>query len=106
MKITGIGSNGSSVFIIVALAVILLIVFGCVFGFFYFGKKENFDNGCRQNKTYDDPNFKNERFFHYDNIDRLVSSDPVHVPREVVESALYSKDDADNYFGDAKKKRQ
>ena len=106
MNIKGIGSNVSSVFVIVALAIILLIVFGCVFGYFCYNKNENFDNGCKQKKTYDDPNFKNERFFHYNNTDRLVPTDPIHVPREIVNHALYTKDDVDNYFGDAKKKRQ
>ena len=75
-------------------------------------------NDCQKDMTYDDVNFKNERFFHYDNTDKLIPSDPVHVPREVLNAALMGKDEIDGvflgneevvddmYFGDAKKKRQ
>jgi len=102
-----VGNNVSSVFVIVLIAVILLVVVGCVFGFYCFGnKKENFENGCAKEVNFQDPNFANERFFHYDNIDNLISSDPVHVPRDVLQKALLSKDEIDNEFGDAKKKRQ
>lgn len=101
--------GGSSLFVCVVLAIILLLIFGCVFGIYCFGrKKENFGNGngCAREINFQDPNYLNERFFHYDNIDKIVSSDPVHVPREVVDNALMSGEDVSCGFGDSKKKSQ
>lgn len=89
-------------FIIVGLAVILIIVVGCVLGYFCVRKSEPFSNGCQMEYNFNDPNFKNQRFFHYNNIDRLVPSDPIHVPREIVDYELNGSDDS----GSAKKKTQ
>jgi hypothetical protein len=102
------GKNISTIFVTVVIAIILLLIFGCVFGFFCIlnRKSESFDNGCVKDLNYDDSNFKNERFFHYDNIDKLVSSDPIHVSQGVLGDALLNGQDVDKYFGDAKKKRQ
>lgn len=104
MKGPILGKNVSNVFITVVIAVILLLIFGCVFGFFCILNRgsESFENGCVKALNYDDKNFRNERFFHYDNIDRLISSDPVHVSREDVDSVMMDGDES----GYAKKKRQ
>lgn len=102
MKDTGV----SSVFAIVLFAIALILIFGCVFGFFHLRgcKSESFHSGCINAPNFNDPNFKNERFFHYDNINNLVASDPVHVSKDVLENSLMTAEDSDNYFGVAKKK--
>ncbi len=97
--------GGSSLFVCVVLAIILLLVFGCVFGIYCFGKKnEGFGNGCAREVNFQDPNFLNQRYFHYDNIDKIVASDPVHVPKEVLNNALMSGEDVSCGFGESKKK--
>ena len=90
--------------VLIVLLLVILVV-GCVYGF-KFWKKENFENGCVKEANYDDPNFRNERFFHYDNTDQLIASDPVHVTRDVLENALMTGEDMSGYFGDVKKKTQ
>jgi len=94
---------------ILSIVFLLVIIFAIIYFIRYFRKRdksESFQNGCVQEQNFDDPNFANKRFFHYDNIDNLIASDSVHVPREVVESALMSDSDISAYFGDVKKKTQ
>jgi len=66
--------QGSSIFFIVLIAIGLIILFGCIFGFFCWktSQKEKFLNGCASYANYDDPNFRNERYFHYNNIGKLA----------------------------------
>lgn len=91
----------------VIFGIIFIFAILAVFYFIYFSKnKENFEDGCLKEANYDDPNFANQRFFHYDNIDHLIPSDPVHVPKDVVQTALMNNEDIDSYFGFAKKKTQ
>lgn len=109
MKFQLVGNT--KIIVIVILVVILLFVIGCTLGVCCKKNKaensmDNFENGCAKEYNYQDPNFKNQRYFHYDNIGRLVPSNPVHVNREVVQSALLGNGDLDTIFGDAKKKRQ
>ncbi len=103
MKSTGY--SYSSIFVIVLIAVVLLLVLSCVFGYFCF-KKESFSNGCAYQANYIDPNQNNQRFFNYSIDDRLVPTNPIHVPQEVLSNALLTKDQVDNYYEGAKKKRQ
>ena len=91
----------------IILGIIFILAIILVFYWIYFSKgKESFEDGCLKDANYDDPNFANQRFFHYDHIDHLISSDPVHVPKEVLQTALMSNEDVDSYFGNAKKKTQ
>lgn len=98
--------NGNTTFSIVLCAFLLLIILFCIFGVFW-GRRcqtEKFDNGCPLDKNFQDPNFLNQRFFHYNNTNKLVATDPIHVDRNVVESALYDGKDMDDHFGSVKKK--
>ena len=104
MKNPVAGKKVSSYFFILLIAIALILVFSCVFGYFCIinWKSEKFENGCVRENNFNDPNFRNERFFHYDNINRIVPSDPIHMTREDVESVMFSDGDS----GCAKKKRQ
>jgi len=98
-------ANGNTTFGFVLFAILLLIIFFAGFGFFSCrGRRELFENGCNRQDNFNDPKFLNQRFFHFNNTDQLVSTDPVHVDRQVVQSALLDGRDMDGYFGGAKKK--
>ena len=106
MKNSNINGNGNTTFSIVLFAILLLIIFFCFFTYYqrpapmeYFN-----NNGCPLDKNLQDPNFLNQRFFHYNNTNKLVPTYPVHVDRDVVTSALYEGREMDSYFGSAKKK--
>ena len=100
-------SNGNnSLFGFILLFIIIIIIFACVFGGFRWRRWERFDGTCTREMNYNDPNFENQRFFHYNNVGKLVSTDPVHVPRDVVKSALYSGEEISGHFESAKKKTQ
>ena len=83
--------KGDKMFGIVLLAIILLIVFACLFSWF-----------CWKSKKTE--GFIDERYFHYDNIGKLVPTDPPHVTRDVVQDALLNGEEIDNYFRSGKKK--
>ena len=65
------GVNGYDLFGYIVLGVIILILFGCVIGIFCSRNKrvryENFQT-CEPENNLDDPNFRNQRFFKYDNV--------------------------------------
>jgi predicted negative regulator of RcsB-dependent stress response len=85
------GPSGDKMFGIVLLAIILLIIFACLFGWFCW----------KSNKT---EGFIDERYFYYDNIGKLVSTDPPHVSKNVVQDALMNGEEIDSYFQSGKKK--
>jgi predicted negative regulator of RcsB-dependent stress response len=82
--------NGKITFGFVLLAIILLIIIVCMFGWFCWNKKKE--------------SFIDERFFHYNDINNIVPNDPIHVNRDIVNTALMNGKDISNYFGSAKKK--
>jgi predicted negative regulator of RcsB-dependent stress response len=85
------GPSGDKMFGIVLLAIVLLIIFACLFGWFCW----------KSNNTEE---FFDERYFHYDNIGKLVPTDSPHVEREVVQNALMDGEEIDSYFESGKKK--
>jgi hypothetical protein len=96
-------SSGTFIF----LMIIIIVLLGCVLGFFCSRNTrvvkvqrpvENFDTNTRA-QNFDDPNWRNNRFFQYDNIGRLVPTDPVHVDEEALSAALYDHDDMEQRFG-------
>ena len=106
MKNSNINGNGNTTFSIVLCAILLLIIFFCIFSYTMQRRPiENFDNGCPLDKNFNDPNFLNQRFFHYNNTNKLIPTDPIHVDRNVVQSALYDTEDMDQHFESVKKKR-
>lgn len=97
-------ANGNTTFGFVLFAILLLIIFFAGFGLFsYRGRQELFSN-CTREDNFNDPKYLNQRFFHYNNTDQLVATDPVHVDRQVVQSALLDGKDMEGHFGFAKKK--
>jgi len=84
-------SKGDNMFGIVLLAIILLIIFGCLFGWF-----------CWKSRKTEE--FLDERYFHYNNINRLVPTDPPHVTQNVLRDALLDGEEMDSYFQSGKKK--
>jgi flagellar basal body-associated protein FliL len=93
---------------IILIVILFIVIVGVIISFCcYNRKKETFNgNGCVMDPNFNDPNYLNERYFHYDNTDKLISSDPVKVTRGVVQSALLTPDEMNQYFGSAKKKSQ
>ena len=85
------GVKGDKMFGIVLLAIILLIIFACLFSWFCWKSKNN-------------EGFIDERYFHYNDINHLVPTDPIHVKKNVLEDALMYGEEIDSYFGSAKKK--
>jgi hypothetical protein len=85
------GVKGDKMFGIILLAIILLIIFGCLFSWF-----------CWKSKKTEE--FIDERYFHYNNIGKLIPTDPPHVTRNVVQDALMDGEEINTYFGSAKKK--
>ena len=85
------GPKKDNMFGIVLLAIILLIIFSCLFSWF-----------CWKSKKTEE--FIDERYFHYDNIGKLIPTDPPHVNRNVVQDALMNSEEMDSYFGSVKKK--
>jgi hypothetical protein len=83
--------KGDNMFGLVLLAIILLILFACLFGWF-----------CWKSKNTE--SFINEQYFHYDNIDKLIPIDPPHVTRNVLEDALLDGEELSSYNGSVKKK--
>lgn len=67
--------KGDYMFGLVLLAIILLIIFACLFGCFYWKSKKT-------------EGFIDERYFYYDNIGKLIPTDPPHVNRQVLEETL------------------
>ena len=101
-------SSGTYVFLVI----IIVILLGCAFGFFCRTRQrknnvERFDPVTRD-ANFDDPNWKNNRFFRYDNIGRLVPTDPVHVDADVLNTTLCEHDDLEKRFGNnvVSKKKQ
>ena len=96
-------SSGTYIF----LMIVIIVLLGCVLGFFCSRRTrnvrnvapmENFDTNTRD-VNFEDPNWRNNRFFHYDNIGRLVSTDPAHVDEEGFNAALLEHDDMEQKFG-------
>jgi predicted negative regulator of RcsB-dependent stress response len=85
------GPKGDNMFGIVLLAIILLIIFSCLFGWF-----------CWKSRKTE--GFVDERYFHYDNIGNLIPTDPPHVTRNVVQDSLMNGEEMNSYFGSVKKK--
>ena len=85
------GVKGDKMFGIILLAIILLIIFGCLFSWF-----------CWKSKKTEE--FIDDRYFHYTNIGKLIPTDPPHVTRNVVQDALMDGEEINTYFGSAKKK--
>ena len=83
--------KGDNMFGIVLLAIILLIIFACLFSWF-----------CWKSKKTED--FIDERYFYYDNIGKLVPTDPPHVTRDVIQDALLNGEEIDSDFHSGKKK--
>lgn len=88
------GPKGDKMFGIVLLAVLLLIIFACLFSWFCWKSK----------KTEETEEFLDERYFYYNNIGKITPTDPPHVPRNVVQDALMDSEEIDNYFHSGKKK--
>jgi len=86
---------------IILIVILFIVIVGVIISFCcYNRKKETFNgNGCVMDPNFNDPNYLNERYF-------LISSDPVKVTRGVVQSALLTPDEMNQYFGSAKKKSQ
>lgn len=85
------GPKKDNMFGIVLLAIILLIIFSCLFGWF-----------CWKSRKTE--GFVDERYFHYDNIGNLIATDPPHVTRNVLQDALMNGEEIDSYFESVKKK--
>ena len=85
------GQKGDYMFGIVLLAIILLIIFGCLFGWFCWTSRKT-------------EGFIDERYFHYNNIGELIPTDPPHVTRDVIQDALLDGKEMNSYFGSGKKK--
>ncbi len=83
--------KGDNMFGIVLLAIILLIIFACLFGWF-----------CWQSRKTE--GFLDERYFRYNNINRLVPTDSPHVMPNVLQDALLDGEEMDSYFQSGKKK--
>ena len=89
------GKKGDYMFGLILLAIILLIIFACLFSWFCLKSKNT-------ESFIDEP--IDEQYFHYDNIDKLIPSDPPHVRRKVLEDALLDGKKLDSYSGSVKKK--
>jgi len=85
------GKKGDYMFGLVLLAIILLIIFACLFGWF-----------CWKSKKTE--GFIDEQYFHYDNIDKLIPTDPPHVDRKVLQDALLDGKEITSYSRSMKKK--
>lgn len=85
------GKKGDYMFGLVLLAIILLIIFACLFSWF-----------CWKSKKTE--GFIDERYFHYDNIDNLISTDPPHVDRKVLQNALLNGEELCSDSQSVKKK--
>jgi hypothetical protein len=97
-KVVSNKPNGLSIALIV---ILVLIIVACILWYMFYKPNkivrqpiEGFDDGT-----------KNERFFQINNIGKEVSTDPVHVHKNVLEGSLMTADEIDSYFGSAKKKR-
>jgi predicted negative regulator of RcsB-dependent stress response len=85
------GVKKDKMFGIILLAIILLIIFGCLFSWF-----------CWKSKKTEE--FIDERYFHYNNIGKLIPTDPPHVTRDILQDALMDSEEINSYFGSEKKK--
>ena len=85
------GKKGDYMFGLVLIAIILLIIFACLFGWFYWKSKKT-------------EGFMEEQYFHYDNIGKFIPTDPPHVNRDVLRDALLDGEELNSYFGSGKKK--
>ncbi len=104
MKKGMLRKSNPSTFYIVLIAIGLIILFGCIFGYFCWrsNARERFQSGCLSEENYDDKYYANQRFFHYNNTGKLVSSDPIHVNQQTVKQVMYDLDNS----GGGKKKSQ
>ena len=83
--------KGDNMFGIVLQAIILLIIFACLFGWF-----------CWKSRKTE--GFLDERYFNYNNINRLVPTDSPHVMPNVLQDALLDGEEIDSYSQSGKKK--
>lgn len=106
VKVRGNSSNSSSIWGNIILVLIIFLLLGCVFGYFCttnngglfgfklrFGKQscnnttENFDT-CDRIPNYNNPNFKEERFFRDNNIGGTVPTNPIHVHKSILDNVM------------------
>ena len=86
----------------IALIIILvLIIIACILWYVFYKPRPI----VRQSVEGFSDEINNLKFFQKNNIGKVVPTDPVHVPVNVLEGSLMTSDQINAHFGSAKKKR-
>ena len=56
---------------------------------------ESFEN-CNKEPNFNDPNWRNNRFYQYSNVAKLEPTNPIHVPNQTINTVLLEHNDLQN----------
>ena len=96
-KVVSNKPDGLSIALII---ILVLIIVACILWYIFYKPRPI----VRRSVEGFSDEINNIKFFQKNNIGKVVSNDPVHVHRDVLEGSLMTADQIDAYFGSAKKK--
>ena len=97
-KVVSNKPDGLSIALII---ILVLIIIACILWYVFYKPRPIVH---RYVEGFSDE-INNNKFFQKNNIGKVVSNDPVHVHRDVLEGSLMTPDQINAHFGSAKKKR-
>jgi len=102
MKNASVVSNKPDGLSIALIIILVLIIVACILWYMFYKPRPI----VRQSVEGFSDEINHLKFFQKNNIGKVVPTDPVHVPVDVLEGSLMTPDQIDAYFGSAKKKTQ
>ena len=103
MKSVKVISNKPDGLSIALIIILVLIIVACILWYMLYKPKK--EVVVRSVEEFSDE-INNLKFFQKNNIGKVVPTNPVHVPVDVLKGSLMTPDQIDAYFGSAKKKTQ
>ncbi len=101
--VSTVASNKPDGLSIALIIILVLIIVACILWYMYYKPKKEV---IPQSVEGFSDEINHLKFFQKNNIDKVVPTDPVHVPVDVLEGSLMTPDQINAYFGSAKKKTQ
>ena len=98
-KVVSNKPDGLSIALII---ILVLIIIACILWYVFYKPLPI----VRQSVEGFSDEINNLKFFQKNNIGKVVPTDPVHVPVDVLEGSLMTPDQINAYFGSSKKKTQ
>lgn len=102
--VSTVASNRPDGLSIALIIILVLIIIACILWYMLY-KPTKKEVVLRSVEGFSDE-INHLKFFQKNNIGKVVPTNPVHVPVDVLEGSLMTADQIDAYFGSAKKKTQ